>query len=193
VLLPENADGIIRREPYINHQVKTITKTYEVYEYSELSKDAQEKALSTWNENNDMPFLQAMLNDECNEMLKEHGIRCDSNHPVCLYSLSHSQGDGLMFEGTFDFKGNSVTIEHFGHYYHHNSAVMTWNDFVGEKEEQNEERIAAEFTDIYRSICKKLEKQGYDIIEDEQSEAHFIDVCNENEWTFTKDGVLLNK
>lgn len=81
--------------------MKKITKTFEVYDYSELSKEAQKKALDTWNEHNDLFWLGSMLNDECNQLIHEHGIVCTSNHPMCLYSLSHSQGDGVMFEGSF--------------------------------------------------------------------------------------------
>ena len=173
--------------------MKTITKTYEVYSYSELSDKAQKSAVSDWNEHNDMPFLQSMLNDECNQLIREQGITCTSNHPVCLYSLSNSQGDGLMFEGTFEFKGHSVTVKHSGNYYYSHSKYTTWNDFIGEDKETEENAIAKEFENIYQSICKKLEKYGYDTIENETSEAHFIDVCNDYEWTFTEDGKMLNQ
>lgn len=50
-----------------------------------------------------------------------------------------------------------------------------------------------DFENIYQSICVKLVKHGYQIIEDEMSEAHFIDECNANEWTFTEEGVMFNK
>jgi hypothetical protein len=54
------------------------------------------------------------------------------------------------------------------------------------------EKDEEEFEKIYQSICKKLEKVGYRLIEDETSEAHFIDVCNLNEWTFREDGTMEN-
>lgn len=165
--------------------MKTITRQIDLYSYQELSPKAKKRALSDWNEHNDMPFLQSMLNDECGQLLKEHGIKCTSNHPVCLYSLSYCQGDGLMFEGSFTWKGQDVQIRHSGHYYHAFSKEIDAPSLS--------EREYAEFDTIYVVICKKLEKYGYQIIEDETSEAHFIDECNENEWTFTSDGKMDNE
>lgn len=160
----------------------------EVYEHSELSSDAFKKALGAWNKYNDMPFLQSMLNDECGQLLKKHGIICTSNHPVCLYSLSHSQGDGLMFEGSFKWVGYSIKVKHKGHYYHSHCKDMDIDDSSGATLDY--EKAFREFNDIYSSICKTLENIGYALIEDETSEAHFRDICNENEWMFTKDRTL---
>lgn len=172
--------------------MKKITKTYEVYDIDQLSAKARENALREWNEENDMPFLQSILNDECGQMLKEQGITCTSNHPVCLYSLSLSQGDGLMFEGSFLWREYSIKVKHTGHYYHSNSKSLEIFKLIDGQEVEAPEQDASEFEAIYQSICKKLEKFGYEWIEDEQSEAHFIDECNANEWTFTKDGKMLN-
>jgi hypothetical protein len=170
--------------------MKIITKTYEVYEYAELTSEAKHKALNAWNENKDISFIQSMLNDECGQLLKKAGIACTSNHPICLYSLSSCQGDGLMFEGTFKWKDYGVTIKHTGRYYHSGCKNM---DMENTKEETLDyEKPFREFNDIYVKICNKLEKLGYTLIEDEMSEAHFIDDCNANEWTFTSDGKMLN-
>lgn len=170
--------------------MKKITKTFEVYEYSELSKEAKERALNDWNERNDLSILQDILQDMCGEFLREHGIKCTSNYPTVMYSLSNSQGDGAMFEGTFEWKNFNVKIKHQGHYYHSYSKDMDIEDVTGKTFDY--ESVYREFEAIYQSICKKLEKYGYDWIEDEQSEAHFIDECNANEWTFTKEGLMFN-
>lgn len=174
--------------------MQKITKTFEVYEYSELSPEAFKKAHSAWNEHNDLFWLGSMLNDECNQLIKEHGIVCTSNHPVVNYSLSYSQGDGAMFEGNFTWKNHAIRIKQIGLYSHSNSAeIEMWeiNEELGEVPANNS--AENEFRPIYQSICKKLEKYGYDWIEDEQSEAHFIDECNANEWLFTEDGIIFNK
>lgn len=173
--------------------MKKITKTFEVYEYSELSKEAQKKALDAWNEGNDMPFLGSILNDECGQLLREARIECTSNHPVVNYSLGYSQGDGAMFEGSFSWNDYTIKIKHQGHYYHSNSKSIEMYKIVDGQEIEANEEDELQFDFIYKSICKKLEKYGYDWIEDEQSEAHFIDECNANEWLFTEDGIIFNK
>jgi len=164
-----------------------------VYEYAELSKKAQEKALANWQKNNDMPFLQSMLNDECGQLIKDYGITCTSNHPDCLYSLSNCQGDGLMFTGSFFWKEYSIKIKHSGRYYHSNSKSIEITKEVDGQEIEAPEADTAAFEAIYQEICKKLEKQGYQLIEDEQSEAHFIEECNSNEWTFEENGTMRNQ
>ena len=164
------------------------TKTIQLYEYHELSEKAKLRALRDWNENNDMPFLQSMLNDECGQLLKEHDIECVSNHPVCLYSLSHCQGDGLMFEGEFYWRGLNIKITHSGHYYHkYCRRIETIDKYFSSEQEEKE------FCAIYESICDKLERYGYDIIDEETSEAHFIDLCNEMGYTFREDGTIENE
>ncbi len=172
--------------------MKKITREIELYEYSELSKEAKKKALDTWNETNDLPFMQSMLNDECGQLLKENGITCTSNHPVCLYSLAHCQGDGLMFQGSFIWYGHSVKVKHSGHYYHSHSKTVDITKIVDGQEIEASENEYAEFEAVYQSICKELATIGYDFIESETSEERFIDECNANEWTFTKDGVMDN-
>lgn len=167
--------------------MKSITKTYQVYDYSELSEKAQRRALNKWNDGNDFPMLQSILQDECGELLKEHNIKCTSNFPTVLYSLSNAQGDGLMFEGSFEWEGYEIKISHEGHYYHSHSKSITVTN--GDWKSANDEKA---FEDIYQSVCKKLEKFGYDLIEEETSEERFIDECNENGYTFLEDGTMLN-
>lgn len=166
------------------------TKTINIYEHSELSKGAFKKAYQKWSNAYDLPFMQSMMNDECGQLLKEHNITCTSNHPVCLYSLSSCQGDGVMFQGSFLWNDYSIKIKHSGHYYHSNSKNIEMIKIVDGQEIEANELDYQEFENIYQSICKKLEKWGYDLIEDELSESHFIDLCNENEWMFTKDGII---
>ena len=171
--------------------MKTITKKYE---YGELSKDAQRRALADWNKDNDMPFLQSMLNDECGQLLKAEGITCTSNHPICLYSLSNCQGDGLMFYGTFLWRDYLVKIKHSSNHYYHSYSKVTeiYKEVDGQEVEASADDVD-EFEKLYQRICAQLEKYGYRLIEDETSEAHFIDECNANEWTFTKEGKMLNE
>lgn len=170
------------------------TKTIQLYEYSELSPEAKEKALATHrSEGFDGYELQVYLDIRAGELLEKHGIVPEAGtFTKLLYSLGHSQGDGLMFEGSFTFKNNSLTIKQWGHYLHSYSKQITWHDFTGEEKEPEEEKIAAEFEKAYQAICKELEKEGYAHIEEVESEGYFIELCNANEYTFREDGVMEN-
>ena len=94
-----------------------------------------------------------------------------------------------MFEGEFEWKQYHVSIKHSRHYYHSMSKTI---DILNEEETYAADKEYDLFDRIYQSICKKLENIGYQWIEDEGSEAHFIDECNDNEWTFEKDGTMRN-
>jgi hypothetical protein len=95
-----------------------------------------------------------------------------------------------MFEGTFKWGQYNVTVKHTGRYYHSRSHATFIVSNVNDKDAT--ERIYKLWDEMYQSICKVLENYGYNIIEDETSEAHFIDECNENNWLFIKDGTLFN-
>jgi hypothetical protein len=163
-----------------------------LYDYEELPKKAQEKALNNWAETVEDPMLQAHLDNLLTEELDERGVKYEASSINCMYSLSYCQGDGLMFEGTLEYKGHSVTIKHSGRYYHSNSKEITWNDFEGESKEAEEEKIAAAFEAMYQEVCKKIERAGYDEIEYQQSEEAFMQACEANEYTFEEDGTMRN-
>lgn len=181
--------------------MKTITKEYNLYNYDELSKEAQKRALNDYTRGNDYVFLSDCMNERLHELLEENNIKDtnDTSKPgtrptEVMYSLSYCQGDGCMFQGVFQWKDYTVTIEHSGHYYHSNSKTIeiskNWdvdydNEYVGEEVEN-------EFNGIYQDICKQLEKFGYDFIEYENSEENFIEMCECNEWTFLSDGKMMN-
>lgn len=176
------------------------TKTIQLYEYAELSPEAKEKALSTWrNEDFDSYGLQVHLDEAISVLLERHGIvpvatadgRYQSQYARVYFSLSHSQGDGVMFEGTFHWKKWHVVIKHSGRYYHSNSKeidITTNDQFFDEADEATCDRFEA----IYQSICKELEREGYAYIDEAESEDAFIEACNANEWTFREDGTLEN-
>lgn len=176
------------------------TKTIKLYEYSELSPEAKKRALEKWNEHNfDDYYLQVELDNYLDELLEESGIKpvadlkgYETNHAKIYYSLGYSQGDGAMFEGRFEWNGYNVTVRQSGHYYHYNSKDISiyTND---QQDEVYDEKVHEDFNDIYIKISKKLEKRGYETIEDMQSEAYFIETCNANEYTFREDGTMENE
>lgn len=169
-----------------------------LYTVEELSKEARDKAREEYNQYSDYPFLSDDLREYIHEELKERGYTVEgvstSANPSIrpLYSLGYSQGDGLMFEGTVtDKDGNSYTIKHFGHYYHERSTEITGTNKDGE--DLTDEELKAFEEDIYIPICKKVAQRGYDEIEYQESEEHFIEMCEANDWTFEEDGTMRNK
>ena len=175
---------------------KVITKQYTIYTFEELSQEAKDKARQAWNEGNDLPFLQDDLREYIHEELTARGFTVNgistSENPSIrpLYSLSYSQGDGLMFEGSItDQKGNTYDIKHKGGmYYHEYSADITGTDQAGENIDTKEFEA-----NIYIPICIKVRDRGYDEIEYSESEEAFRETCEANEYTFLEDGTMFNE
>lgn len=173
------------------------TKTISLYEYSELSKEAKEKALAHYREHGfDSDGLRVYLDNQIEPLLEKHGIKPvsdikghDSKYAKLYFSLSHCQGDGVMFENTFEWKQYTVYIQQIGRYYHSNSAqieIQETNNLGFHMDDEHVDVIA--FDKIYQKICKELERDGYEYVEDMESEEHFIEECNANEWTFRENG-----
>lgn len=168
--------------------MKTITKTYDLYEYKELSAGAKERALKDYNDSTvEYPFLEEDIKETCKGLLTNNGIEGD---PKVSYSLSWCQGDGAMFYGSFIWKDYNVYITHTGRYSHSNSKNIVITDKHGEILST---KAHMDFETIYQSICKELEKVGYKHIEHEQSEENFKDICGLNGYTFTSDGKMMNE
>lgn len=173
--------------------MKTIT--INLYEYAELSDTAKKRAYKDWKydeSNFDAYSLQVDLDNRISELLDEHKIKpIDGTYAKVLYSLGHSQGDGAMFEGVFNWNGYTVTIKHSGHYYHSNSKVITIKDEDANTVDTDEPYEAFEV--IYQKICKELETYGYDVIENMESESYFIELCHANDYTFEESGKINNE
>jgi len=161
-----------------------------VFEYDELSKEAQEKAREWFSNGNDYPFLSESMEYTLAELLKACDWQCDD--AKIYYSLSWSQGGGAMFEGNvhFTYKKRKyiATVRQAGYYYHYNSKEF---DIVSDDDEQSEVYegdLNEYFNNNYVDICKKLAKEGYRYIEDEDSEETIAENIRANEYTFTEDG-----
>jgi hypothetical protein len=168
--------------------MKTIET--KVYEYDELSKEAQEKAREWYSQGNDYPFLSGDMHETLETLLKDCKWKCED--PKVYYSLSYSQGDGAMFEGTvhFTYKKRKyiANVRQSGHYYHYNSKAF---DIVTDNDDQEEiysEDVRAYFNNNYVNMCEKLAKAGYKYIEWEDAEENIAENIRANEYTFTEDG-----
>lgn len=174
--------------------MKTITKKIEVYSFEELDEKAKANALKEETDDvmaNGLWFLDDDLNERLHELLIENSIQDlnDTSKPntkptKVYYSLDYCQGDGCMFEGNFIWNGLNVTIKHSGNYYHSNSKTIEIESPI----EEDTKKAEKEFENIYQSICKTLERYGYDTIEYASSEERAIENFIDNEATFLKSG-----
>jgi len=167
--------------------------TIKLYEFEELSREAKDHALEIYrNEDDHTPFLTDDLREYVHEELKEAGYkvigRSTSANPSIRphYSLSHSQGDGLMFEGTIeDPEGNIYTIKHVGHYAHERSTNIVGYD-------KNDREIDTENFEenFYIPLCKQIAQRGYDELEYADSEEFFAQICEASNYLFEEDGTI---
>jgi len=74
--------------------MKTITKTYEVYNFNELGKNAKQKAKELWYDESEVDIQNEHFQEFANELLCLLGFESGE----VSYSLSSSQGDGLAFD-----------------------------------------------------------------------------------------------
>ncbi len=160
----------------------------ELYNYSELSKEARKNAHDAWNRNDDMPFLSEEMKEQARELIEEAGMKIEDMK--VYYSLSYSQGDGAMIEGFFTWKGNEYRVKNSGYHCHERSTTI---ECVTEDEDGNAQGDENAFEEeMYVPVCKKLARFGYDCIEAEREEQTFIDACEDNGYTFEANGTMRN-
>ena len=160
----------------------TITR----YSFDELSDDAKETAIAERRDrasNEDISWLLEMcLNDELAELL---GTNSPSKPDLALYfSLSYSQGDGVALDGqitpatapSLSWPKGAVYgyTKHRGHYYHEHSFTLSLCD------EEGEEMESALMLEELRDICRKLAREGYSIIEHDQSHENALEWIENN-------------
>ena len=164
-----------------------------VYEFKELEPKAKERAKKDWYDNEDYPMLSEDLTEFVKGQLEANQIIANDG-PKVMYSLSYSQGDGLMFTGQFQYKDINVKVKHSGHYYHSNSADFYFTNDDGEDIEGNETYQATieEFKSIYKTICKDAEKAGYAETDYRMTDEEFQEHCEANDYNFYENGKMAN-
>lgn len=159
--------------------MKTITQT--IYRFNELSNEAKQKVIDNHYENEEYDFLYYDLSESLREYLKE--ANCEFYDIKLYYSLTNCQGDGLCFEGDVYKDGKRMMLKHIGRYYHSKSVEMSFFNEEGEEIEIDEE-----LKDIYFTICNKLEKEGYSVIEYRVDFDEFNDFAEANEYEYFENG-----
>jgi len=117
-------------------------------------------------------FLYESLSENLKQLLEKNKIGFNDSTLKLYYSLSHCQGDGLCFIGDFVFNGLNIYVTHNSNYYYSSSVGIE----VEEEEDNDElsellkEKIFNNFKEIFENICNELEKNGYQIIEQEEED-----------------------
>ena len=94
--------------------MKTITKTYNIYNFDELKEDIQKEVIEKEKEIQQEDYCNIQLNDDMNlkaeKLLKEY-FNIENAIDYVYYDLSYSQGSGSMIEFT-------INIEDLNNKYH---------------------------------------------------------------------------
>lgn len=162
--------------------MRQITLT--AYKFNELSESAKEKVIEKHYENEDYYFLSDDLTESCKDYLKEY--ECNYKDIKLYYSLCNCQGDGVCFTGLIEKNGVTLELKHFGRYYHARSTNMLFYDENGEDIDDNKE-----LSDIYFDICKRLENEGYNIIEYRMDNEEFGELSDANNYEYYENGELI--
>ena len=164
--------------------MKTITKTFDIYEFDELPQDIKEQLIKKECEFLTESYCDYYLKEDMEEEAKELIKKAFGNKAVfqgVYYSLSYCQGDGAMIEIDLKYCNKNVEIRHNkGHYYHENSFVIL--------EEHGEELTKKQYNKLHEKIYninKQLAKRGYDFIEYDRTKEAIEQL---NDYEFYKNG-----
>lgn len=191
------------------------TKTINIYSFSELSQEAQEKAIEYFRDckQNDGDLLM-FFSDDVTEQLKEKGW----NDVKLQYSLSYCQGDGLSFSGKLNlkyflekeyshklpkYKINALceyiysvySKGNTGHYCFASENQIEYNEnYQDNIERKNLDKlwqdVLSEIKTSYMALCRKFEKQGYNEIDYQLSDECIKEDIEANEYEFLENGKL---
>lgn len=185
------------------------TKRIKLYKFEELSAEAQQNAIENYQkfayERLDLDFFA----EDAEEYLSTVGF----NNAKLRYSLAHCQGDGLSFKADIDLSyfldlfapsltpyRKAVLLYYLTSsceantgryaYAHRNDIDINLETWVREYKNLKEftEKLETFVSNCYIDECKKLERQGYDEIEYQQSEEFAKESILANEYEFLSDG-----
>ena len=147
--------------------MQTITKTFNIYNFDELSAEIQEELIKKEEENIRQADIECSLEDEMSELAKqllEENFGEKAIFKKVYYDLGYCQGDGAMIEFNLNYCGKDVEIRHnpYCHYYHERSFEIISDNLTENQENKLKEKII--------KINKQLTKYGYQYIEEDRTE-----------------------
>ena len=199
-----------------NATKKITMKKLEItlYKFEELTQEAKNFAIEKEQNNND-PFSLDMFKENCIEQIIEAGFK--GNEKV-QYSLSYSQGDGLSFECDYFEKMNDIFVQVLGvgkqktidllinnisfslkgnegrYCYASKKDITLELDSYNVKSPINIElvidKVREKIQFLYRDLCNKLEIDGYNEIEFQESYEYISENLISNEYDFLESGEI---
>lgn len=147
--------------------MKTITKTFNIYDFDELSKEIQEELIRKEAEGIRDIEVDEFLEEEMHnlaELLLEENFGEKAIFKKVYCRLSYCQGDGAMIEFDLNYCGKDVEIRHnpYCHYYHERSFEIISDNLTENQENKLKEKVI--------KINKKLAEYGYQYIEEDRTE-----------------------
>lgn len=199
--------------------MQTISKSYDIYTYGELSSGAKEQVKAWYLEGQDTDTFS----DEVMDILESsYGLM----NLKPQYSLGYCQGDGFCLVGQINVQNeildnknfraialkdfseqdikvlksmaddgcSSIDFEHNNYMYYHKHSVKIfydtyWSQMEEEFTDYIEEKIVKNIIDWYMEECDKFEESGYSYFY-EIDDDELEDICDSNGYTFLEDGTI---
>lgn len=149
--------------------MKTITKTFNIYEFDELNEEIKEKVIKEEEEDIRQFDIDCCLEEEMNnlaELLLEENFGEKAILKKVYYSLSYSQGDGVVVEFDLVRGHKEIRVRHnrSRNYYEFSFDIEEVGEFF-----LSDNQLRALKEKIIR-INKKLADYGYQYIEEDRTE-----------------------
>lgn len=158
-----------------------------IFYFSDLSEEAKEKAREWYRSINDYPFLEDCVESFISETMRAQKMTIVEGSLKVRYSLGYCQGDGVSFSCMFEADGKQYEAYTSGHHYMHENTMQV-KELLEDYEEQDDEKM----TEALRDIARGAEKDGYKMIEFEDSNECVDENIEANEYTFSTDGERMN-
>ena len=183
-----------------------MPSTMLIYEYDELSAEAQKQARETWLKyHQGDSYVCDMITADFKITLEEMGL------PTGVYwSLGNCQGDGVAFEGIVDLEKYTrvhelrgwgpvedffhVEITNRGRYSHWNSMYVTIEGWEMDDHPSAwwcyrfADPLHSHVVDRIKEVSRELEKTGYAELEYQSSDECAADHLLDCSWKFTEEG-----
>lgn len=163
-----------------------------IYEFEELNEKAQEYALNNYRENQEYIFLSGYLEEILKSELTKRNIK-SLNEIIQYYDLDYHRGDGYQFNGKYEFtfknKIYHTTIKQDGDYCNNkcvNISIIKLNN----NHDDIEQEVYDYFKEQFEDITEILEKEGYKIIKDVESEENIKEEIKANNYLFYENGIV---
>ena len=174
--------------------------TIRAYTFEELSKDVQDKIVEEFREEYD-------YNDELEEYLRDRLSDLTGLEFELEYSLNYMQGDGLRFTGRMegeeikhlpfaklvkDAENTIINIIPDGRGYRTYIDIDADTCYDSQDYYDDEwDKLQEAVDEWYNTIAKTLEEEGYNYIEDMESEENIREILISMDADYTEDGTMI--